>query len=68
LTNSPLDRKTSQFINKKEGKSKHEYFLEMLAEVREWGLKPLTITGDSWSSKKETLKFFKDKEQSFLFA
>lgn len=57
-----------RIINKKEGRSKHEYFLEMLAEVQEWGLKPLTITGDSWYSKKETLKFFKDKEQSFLFA
>lgn len=57
-----------RIINKKEGKTKHEYFLEMLAEVMTWGLKPLTITGDSWYSKKETLKFLKDKEQSFLFA
>jgi hypothetical protein len=40
----------------------------MLEEIKQWGVLPLTITGDSWYSKKETFKFFKDKEQSFFFA
>ena len=57
-----------RIINKQERKTKHEYFLEMLEEIKEWGLFPSMITGDSWYGKKETLKFFKDKEQSFLFA
>jgi len=57
-----------RIFNKKEEKTKHDYFLEMLEEIQEWGISPLTITGDSWYSKKETLNFFKDKEQSFLFA
>jgi hypothetical protein len=57
-----------RIINKQESKTKHEYFLEMLEEITQWGLFPLMITGDSWYGKKETLKFFKDKEQNFLFA
>ena len=57
-----------RIVNKNDGKSKHEYLLEMLAELEEWGLKPLMITGDCWYGKKETLSFFKDKEQGFLFA
>jgi len=57
-----------RIINKEEGKTKHDYFLEMLEEIKQWGILPLTITADSWYSKKETFKFFKDKEQSFLFA
>jgi hypothetical protein len=57
-----------RIVNKNEGKTKHEYFLEMLTEIKAWGRKPLMMTGDSWYAKKETLKFFKDKEQGFLFA
>ncbi len=40
----------------------------MLEEIKQWGLFPTMITGDSWYGKKETLKFFKEKGQSFLFA
>jgi hypothetical protein len=31
-----------------EGKTKNEYFREMVEEVISWGLKPRMVTGDSW--------------------
>ncbi len=40
-----------RIVNKNDGKSKHEYLLEMLAEVKEWGLKPLMITAHCWVGK-----------------
>jgi hypothetical protein len=57
-----------RIVNKQEGKTKHEYFLEMLAEVTAWGLKPATVTGDSWYAAKENLNTLKDKGFSGLFA
>ena len=50
-----------RLVNKLEGKTKHEYFLEMLAEVKGWGLKPATVTGDSWYASKNNLNVLKDK-------
>jgi hypothetical protein len=57
-----------RIVNKQEGKTKHEYFLEMLAEVRAWGLKPAIVTGDSWYASKQNLNILKDKELGGLFA
>ncbi len=57
-----------RLVNKQEGKTKHELFLEMLAEVKAWGLKPGTVTGDSWYASKENLNVLKDKELGGLFA
>jgi hypothetical protein len=57
-----------RLVNKIEEKTKHDYFLEMLAEVRAWGLKPATVTGDSWYASKENLNVLKDKEFGGLFA
>lgn len=57
-----------RIVNKQEGKTKHEYFLEMLAEVKAWGLKPSIVTGDSWYASKENLNVLKDKEFGGLFA
>ncbi len=57
-----------RLVNKKLGKTKHDYFLEMMAEVVAWGLKPSTVTGDSWYAKIENLNYLKDKEWGFLFA
>ncbi|PSB13758.1 hypothetical protein C7B65_26905 [Phormidesmis priestleyi ULC007] len=34
--------------DKREGKTKHDYFREMLFEVMDWGLMPGVITADSW--------------------
>lgn len=57
-----------RIVNKQEGKTKHEYFLEMLEEVIAWGLKPSTVTGDSWYASKDNLNFLKDKDLGGLFA
>ena len=37
-----------RIYDKSEGKTKNDYFLEMLEEVKSWGLKPAWMTGDSW--------------------
>jgi len=57
-----------RLVNKKSGQTKHDYFLEMMAEVIAWGLKPSTVTGDSWYGKIKNLNYLKDKEWGFLFA
>jgi len=57
-----------RLVNKLEGKTKHEYFLEMLTEVMAWGLKPATVTGDSWYASKDNLNVLKDKGLGGLFA
>ena len=38
----------------------------MITEVLGWGMKPEIVTTDAWYSSKNNLKFFKDKELSFL--
>ncbi len=50
----PLDKKT-----------KNDYLREMIEEVINWGVKPSTITTDSWYSSKENLRFFREKELNF---
>lgn len=54
--------------DKSEGKTKNDYFLEMLAEVLEWGLKPAFATGDSWYSCVTNLKKVKNHSLGFMFA
>ncbi|MEA5507505.1 transposase, partial [Halotia wernerae UHCC 0503] len=39
---------------------------DMITEVLDWGLKPHAVTTDAWYSSGKNLKFFKDKELSFL--
>jgi len=57
-----------RLVDKSTGKTKNDYFMEMLNEVQLWGLQPLWITGDSWYSSLDNLKFLKDQEMSFMFA
>lgn len=52
---------------KEEGKTKNEYFRDMVSEVLKWGLKPELATGDSWYASIENLKFLRKQELSFLF-
>lgn len=52
--------------NKQEGKTKNVYLREMITEVLGWGLQPKRVTGDTWYSSQENLKFLKDKELGFL--
>lgn len=39
----------------------------MLLEVLAWGLKPRIVTGDSWYSSVENLKFLRNQKLGFLF-
>ncbi|CAK0764309.1 hypothetical protein CCP3SC5AM1_370008 [Gammaproteobacteria bacterium] len=57
-----------RIVDKAEGKTKNEYFREMLAEVLAWGLEPAYITGDSWYSGVSNLKEVRDHHLGFLFA
>lgn len=54
--------------DKTENKTKNDYFLDMLAQVLEWGLKPDFMTGDSWYSCVNNLKTVKNHQMGFLFA
>lgn len=54
--------------DKADGKTKNDYFLDMLAEVLNWGLKPAFVTGDSWYSCVKNLKTVKNHQLGFLFA
>ena len=56
-----------RIYDKQEGKTKNNYFREMLEEVIEWGIKPLLVTGDTWYASLDNLKFLRKKEVGFLF-
>lgn len=56
-----------RIYDKKEGKTRNDYFQEMLREVIEWGVKPRLVTGDSWYSGVENLKFLRNQKLGFLF-
>lgn len=56
-----------RIYDKKEGKTKNDYFREMLIEAIAWGLKPSIVTGDSWYSGVENLKFLRNQKLGFLF-
>lgn len=55
-----------RLYNKREGKTKNDYFREMIAEVYAWGLKPQMLTGDSWYSSRENLKFLRNQKLGFM--
>lgn len=56
-----------RIYDKQEGKTKNDYFREMVLEVILWGLEPSWVTGDSWYSSLENLKFLRDRKVGFLF-
>ena len=56
-----------RIYDKKEGKTKNAYFQEMLIEVMDWGVNPRLVTGDSWYSGVENLKFLRNQKLGFLF-
>ncbi len=57
-----------RLYDKAEGKTKNDYFLDMLAEVRTWGVEPAFVTGDSWYSGIKNLKTIRNDELGILFA
>jgi len=54
--------------DKAEGKTKNDYFLDMLSDVLAWGLKPAFVTADSWYSGVKNLKAVKNNGMGFQFA
>ena len=54
--------------DKSEGKTKNDYFRDMLIEVLAWGLKPSFVTGDSWYSCTTNLKTIRNHQTGFMFA
>lgn len=57
-----------RIYNKVDGKTKNDYFLDMLAEVLAWGVDPEFVTGDSWYSGTKNLKSIKNDGLGSLFA
>lgn len=56
-----------RIYDKSEGKTKNDYFLEMLEEVLEWGVKPSFVTGDSWYSSVQNLKVIRNHHLGLQF-
>jgi len=56
-----------RLYDKREGKTKNDYFREMVKEVQLWGIEPAWTTGDSWYSSIENLKFLRNEKVGFLF-
>ena len=56
-----------RIIDPKDKKTKNELFREMLKEALNWGFTPNYVTGDSWYSSKENMKFITKYEIRFLF-
>lgn len=56
-----------RIYDKQEGKTKNDYFREMFLEVKQWGLEPAWVSGDSWYSSLENLKFLRNEKVGFLF-
>jgi len=54
--------------DKCDGKTKNDYFQDMLKEVLSWGLEPAFVTGDSWYSCVANLKLIKNDQLGLLFA
>ncbi|NJP11571.1 MAG: transposase [Leptolyngbyaceae cyanobacterium RU_5_1] len=56
-----------RIYDQREGKTKNDYFLDMVREIKQWGLKPDWVSGDSWYASLENLKFLRNEEVGFLF-
>ena len=56
-----------RIMDPKNKKTKNELFREMLKEVLDWEFNPNYVTGDSWYSSKENMKFITKYGIRFLF-
>lgn len=56
-----------RIYDKQEGKTKNDYFLEMVRQIQDWGIKPAWVTGDSWYGSQQNLKFLRNEGVGFLF-
>ena len=57
-----------RIYDKADGKTRNNYFREMLTELLDWGLQPRLVTGDSWYSSEDNLKKVRNHQMGFLFA
>ena len=57
-----------RIYDKADSKTKNDYFLDMLAELLAWGLRPAFTTGDSWYSCEKNLKTVKNHRMGLMFA
>jgi hypothetical protein len=55
-----------RIYDREEGKTKNQYFREMMTEIMNWGVKPKIVTGDSWYSGVENLKFLRNQKLGFF--
>jgi Transposase DDE domain len=56
-----------RLYDKQQNKTKNDYFIEMLQEIKRWGGESGWVTGDSWYSSLANLKFLRNEEVGFLF-
>ncbi|NDG54231.1 MAG: IS4/IS5 family transposase [Flavobacteriia bacterium] len=56
-----------RIYDKREEKTKNDYFLEMLDESLAWGINPAWVTGDSWYASTGNLKKIRRLNLNFLF-
>ena len=42
--------------DKRDGKTKNDYFREMLKEALAWGIKPFMVTGEAWYASRQNLQ------------
>jgi hypothetical protein len=56
-----------RLYDKRDKKTKNDYFIEMFHEIQSWGVKPDWVSGDSWYSSQANLKFLRNEEVGFLF-
>ncbi|NOQ76995.1 MAG: hypothetical protein GQ475_04230 [Methylococcaceae bacterium] len=69
---TPIFRGSTHLLNfrvigKAEGKTKNDYFQDMLDEVLAWGLEPAFVTGDSWYSCVSNLKLIRNHKIGLIF-
>jgi hypothetical protein len=55
-----------RLYDKKEGKTKNQYFREMISEVLSWGVEPRLISADAWYASKANLKWLREKKLPFM--
>ncbi|MEO0984880.1 MAG: transposase [Cyanobacteria bacterium J06639_14] len=56
-----------RIYDKREGQTKNDYFRAMFLEVKQWGIVPAWVTGDSWYASVENLKLLRHEQVGFLF-
>ena len=68
MSREPQYRLITDSLDLREGKTPlNQYFRDMVEQVMVWGLQPLLVTGDSWYSGVDNLKFLQNQKLGFRF-